>query len=188
MSATCLFPLLTQKTHLGFTLLEILIALFVVTLGVTGTMHMQINAFHAQRESHYHNTAQQLAAEMADIMRGNSKQMHSTDNDNIFLRINYQSASGATDKPIGRCHYISSYCTLTESASADINTWLNRIRHELPDGRVRICRDNINTHPNAPLRWDCTPAAHSGIVIKIGWSGPYDDNNFSPDVVLTVAS
>ena len=51
----------------GFTLVEVLMAVFVLAVALAGTMHLHLSALRAQRQSSYHGIALQLAGDMAEI-------------------------------------------------------------------------------------------------------------------------
>lgn len=58
-----------QRTLTGFTLIEVLIALVVMTVGMLGLSAIYIESLRLNRSAIYHNAAISLAADMAERMR-----------------------------------------------------------------------------------------------------------------------
>jgi type IV pilus assembly protein PilV len=155
----------------GFSLIEVLVSLLVLTLGVIGVAGMQLAALRTAQQSTFQTTALQLASEMADRMRANDSQMKSTGTDNQFLKVDYTAANGKPTAPAKLCY--DAACNAEELARFDVYEWQNRIRSGLPAGRAVICRDASPWDTGADaLTWDCQPGAgdDAPVVIKIGWS------------------
>lgn len=181
----------------GFTLIEVLVSVFVLTLGVIGVAGMQLTALRTTQQSNLQVTALQLAAEMADKMRANTSQMKLADEQNLFLDVDYQSASDATLPPPGKTCYASA-CGADALAQFDIYEWEMRVKSALPGGRVRICRDADPWDSTIKaFKWACSAstsdAGNASMVIKIGWQGKNPDgslikggdNTFPPGIAIT---
>jgi type IV pilus assembly protein PilV len=186
----------------GFTLIEVLISVFVLALGVIGVAGMQLVALRTSQQSSIQSAAAQLATEMADMMRANPGQMKLADSDNPYLNpanVTYNSATDpAPDTPGKMCYSTAENCSSAELAEFDIYEWKNRIRAALPAGRVTICRDSAPwDSATGALNWSCNAAAggvNTSLVIKIGWQGKNPDGSlvkntdgeFPPNVAITV--
>ena len=158
----------------GFTLIEVLISIFVLALGVIGAAGMQLTALRTAHQSAFQSTAMMLASELADKMRANTRQSTLPDNANPFLGIDYQAAKEAVIAPQINCY--ASSCNAEALAKFDIDEWKARIKTALPNARVRICRDVRPWDKSVgAFTWACTaPAGNAqgaSFVIKIGWSG-----------------
>ena len=55
----------------GFTLLEVLVAIVVLSFGVLGMVGLQTAALNAHREARLQSVGVRLASELAELMRGN---------------------------------------------------------------------------------------------------------------------
>ena len=182
--------------HAGFSLIEVLISVFVLALGVIGSAGMQLGALRTTQQSAFQTTALELAAEMADKMRANASQMKQSDN--LFLKVDYQSASGADPAPPGAfCYGKDAACDAEALARFDIYEWEKRIKSSLPGGRALICRDAAPWDSGAgALTWTCSKPSFdsAGLVIKIGWQAKNPDGSlihdaakfFPPSVALAV--
>lgn len=189
-----------QSGYKGFTLIEVLVSIFVLALGVIGVAGMQLNAMRTTQQSGFQTTALQLASEMADRMRSNDSQMKLADAQNPFLAVAYNSGTAtAPTAPAKKCYSTATDCSAAELAQYDIYEFETRIKSALPGGRVVICRDTSPWDNSAgALTWTCTAgiAAVNGasMVIKIGWQAKRPDGtlvravdkSFPPGVAITV--
>ncbi|HZS80276.1 MAG TPA: type IV pilus modification protein PilV [Herbaspirillum sp.] len=148
----------------GFTLIEVLIAIAILTLGAGGVAAMQLHALRTARHSSYQTSATQLAVELADIMRANPEAAHSSVNPYLF---SYQADAQVTaTSSLSPC--VLHTCDAAAMAHADVAGWQQRLQQSIPLASAVVCRDS---HPAMThgLRWDCDHAGHAAIIIKIGW-------------------
>lgn len=160
----------TAERETGFTLVEVLIAMLILTLGVGGIIVMQLHALRMVQESGFQANATQLAAELAELMR------NATPDAYLF------SHQGTSDNTGASLTYPDCYrhaCDPVAMADFAIGDWRQRLQQNLPQARATVCRDHFadNRH------WDCDHLSNSAIVIKIGWisRAPIGD---SPRLVL----
>jgi type IV pilus assembly protein PilV len=164
--------------QMGFSLIEVLVSVFVLALGVIGVASMQLTALRTSQQSALQTIALELAAEMADKMRANDIQMRHADGQNPFLNVDYRSASGAPAFPDPMC-YGHANCGGAELAAFDIYEWEKRLKSALPSSRAVICRDSKPWDSGIKsLKWECDNVTGS-IVIKIGWQAKNPDGSFT---------
>ncbi|GGI54358.1 hypothetical protein GCM10011430_15320 [Oxalicibacterium solurbis] len=187
------------STENGFSLIEVLVAVFVLAVGVIGAAGMQLAALRTAQQSSFQTHALHLATEMADYMRANVGQMRRIDAVNPYLRVDYR-ASGVAASPASsvNCYGIDAQCDEDELAQFEIAEWLRRLAAALPGARTRICRDAAPWDKGGQrFRWECTAAqghAIASIVIKIGWRERHadgrllhEDGSDAPGIALLVA-
>ena len=187
---------MTIEFNKGFSLLEVLIAVFVLALGVIGAAGLQLAAIRTSQQSGFQTLAVQLANEFADKMRSNDAQMKLSDTANLFLKVNYNSALDPVPTTPALCYSSSANCSATDLAKADIYEWLIRVKDVLPGGRVLVCRDSApydNTQKS--LTWNCTADTNAGLMVKIGWRSKNPDGSINdttgvipPSVAIAVES
>lgn len=143
----------------GLSLIEVLVSILVLSVGVMGTLRMQLNSIQTAQQSGFYSTAMELASEMAEILRSNPAQLQQQ------LPIHFQSKKNSTEFAQ----------TWDEPVSTEVSTWIKRIDMAIPNGRAVICRDSAPWDSDlGSLKWDCTSAGESSdtttsIVIKLGW-------------------
>lgn len=158
------------KTAYGFSLIEVLVSIVVLSFGLLGMVGMQAASLQANRDARLQSSAAVLARELAEMIRGNK---------NIGI------LPTATNPYIGSfvaplTPTTSSYClnvasttaacaNPTEIARAEMTEWLARVDAELPGARVDICFDQAPFDANGLPRWPCTTTGDV-IVVKIGWT------------------
>ena len=177
----------------GFTLVEILVAIVVLSFGVLGVVGMQAAALQSNRAARNQSTAVALGRELADIMRGNKDVALATStSSNPYLVANY---TGTLPTTSANC--FTAACTSTLAvAQYDMNQWLARVSAALPQARVVVCFDDTPYSSSTGLpQWDCSSTGNQTVVVKIGWtqksldssaSAPLkaSDTNSRPAVVL----
>jgi type IV pilus assembly protein PilV len=189
----------------GFSIIEVLVSIVVLSFGLLGMVGMQAAALHANREARLQSSGVVLARELADMIRGN-KAVGILASNNPYL-IAAQSPLAPTT---------ASYClnvaaatgcsSATEVANAEMTEWLARVDAELPGAVVVSCFDTTAFDNTTGLpQWDCTEPSSgtiAPIVIKIGWTkgatnksatgaaalDRATDNGSAPSVVLQVTA
>jgi type IV pilus assembly protein PilV len=153
---------------LGFTLVEILVAIVVLSFGVLGVVGMQAAALQSNRAARNQSTAIALGRELADLMRGNKDVALATSTtDNPYLIANY---TGTAPTITVNC-FTGSCATPKDAAQFDMNQWLARVSAALPQARVVVCFDDTPYQSSSGLPdWDCPNTPGETLVVKIGWT------------------
>lgn len=151
----------------GFTLVEVLVSIVVLSFGLLGMVGLQAASLQANRDARLQSNAIVLARELAEMMRGNK---------DIALLAAANPYLGDFTSPLAPttpnyCLNVGSTCTsATDVASAELTEWLGRVDAELPSARVKVCHDAAPFDSNNLPYWTCTDAATDPIVVKIGWT------------------
>ena len=131
----------------GFTLMEVLIALLILSIGLLGLASLQTNGLRSNQMASMRTTATQLAYDIADRMRANPGGVDAQ---------NYVIAAGASDPTIPggeNCESIT--CTPAQMATYDLAQWRTAAR-TLPGGTsavVRTVTGTVVTH-TITVFWD----------------------------------
>ncbi len=174
-----------RRAPKGFGLIEVLVAIVILTFGLLGAVGMQAFSIQATRDARLQAQAVGLAAELAEMMRSN-KAIAVKPNiaDNPYL------VASTTMASPNYCLSVSSAATgctsTTDVARAAMTDWLARVAAELPGARVRICFDDAPYDAQSGLaQWNCSATATQGIVfIKIGWTRASTDKSATGDAAL----
>lgn len=135
------------KKQCGFTLLEVLIALLILSIGLLGLASLQTNGLRSNQMASMRTNATQLAYDIADRMRANPGGVDAQD---------YVIATGDADPTIpGGENCESTTCTSAQMATYDLAQWRGAIR-ALPGGTSSIARTvtgAVVTH-TVTIFWD----------------------------------
>ncbi|AYQ29011.1 MULTISPECIES: type IV pilus modification protein PilV [unclassified Polaromonas] len=157
----------------GFSLLEVLISMVILSFGLLGMVGLQASALQSNRQARIQATAGSLAHELAEMMRKNKEVGLLPAADNPYLG-HYDPSDVLPSSP-SYCLNVAPGATpcssAAEIANAQLTEWLTRVRAELPNAYVNICVDSAPFDANGMPRFACTgTGAGATTVIKIGWS------------------
>lgn len=152
----------------GFSLIEALVAIVILSFGLLGMVGMQAAALHANREARLQSAGIVLARELAEMIRGNTA-VGVLASSNPYL-VNVQSPLAATT-PSYCLNVASGTCTdTTDIANAEMTEWLSRVDAELPGARVVSCFDTTPFDTSSGLpKWTCSNTG-TVIAIKLAWT------------------
>jgi len=167
----------------GFTLVEVLVALFVVALGIAGAAGVQALALRSAREAARMADGVQLAAALAERMRANPVAMALDDAANPYLRLDYDAAAGPPPA-VADCY--STGCDAARLADFDLSETTRELKLRFPRGRVLACRDSSDAEASGVPPWSCNGEPGAPLVIKLGWPDT-DATDAMPRVLLPVA-
>ncbi|MDA8447731.1 type IV pilus modification protein PilV [Paracidovorax valerianellae] len=176
----------------GLTLIEVLVAIVIMSFGMLGLVGMQAFALQSNREARLQAQAAMLARELAEMMRGNKEiGVITTPADNPYL-VSLSSGSMVAATP-SYCLSVGNAATgctsATDIANAEMTDWLARVDNLLPGARVVICFDSSPYDSNGIPRWSCNTSGTNEIaVIKIGWTRNSTDRSKIGVDVLEQAS
>jgi type IV pilus assembly protein PilV len=149
----------------GFTLIEVLVAIVVLSFGVLGVVGMQVAALQSNREARNQSVAVALGRELGDMMRSN-KDIALLTAANPYL-IDF---SGDVPDYAVNC-YTNTCSTTTQVAEFNVAEWLARVQAALPGARVVVCYDAAPYHTTSGRpQWGCTAGTGAPAVVKIGWT------------------
>jgi type IV pilus assembly protein PilV len=171
----------------GFTLVEVLVAVFVLAVGIVGAAATQTLALRMRHQSSLLSAGVQLASTLAGRMRANASQMRLPDAANPYLQLDYDAQSdGAPVAPAALC-YGAAQCDAVQMAAFDLHETERAVHATFPGGRVLVCRDAAAWDAAAAaLSWDCAAAAGAPIVVKLGWRAPGQLGGTAPSIAMVV--
>ena len=162
----------------GFTLAEVLVALFVVALGIAGAVSLQTLALRSRGEAARLADATRLAHSLAERMRANPAALALDDADNPYLELDYDAAAGAP-AAAAPC-YADAGCGAGALARFDLYEVAQAVAAGFPGGRILVCRDGAAD----AAAWTCDHAAAAPLVVKLGWRAPDDAGAPSPKLIV----
>jgi len=157
----------------GFTLVEVLVALFVLAVGIVGAGAAQLTAERTRQQSALMSDAAQLAANLAARMQVNPGIAGLPDAGNPYLALDYDAAEGPPDAGAG-C-FGGAGCTPAQLADADLDDIRHAVYAQFPRGRILVCRDGSPWDgADNRYRWSCDGNPSALPVVKLGWQGTGD--------------
>ena len=159
----------TRNSMGGFSLVEVLVSIVVLTFGILGMVGIQAAALQSNKEARLQASAVSLAMEMADMIRGN-KAVGVLTASNPYLGT-FSSPLAATTT--STCLNVSSTAACASAAAvadSQMTEWLSRVDSQLPGARVAVCFDSAPFDADGLPQWACTAGTDGVIVVKIGWT------------------
>ncbi len=151
-----------MQRQLGFNLIEVMVALVVLSLGILGMASLQLTSIQQNQDSYLRSQATMLAYDLSDRIRVNS---NSRDN---YLAV----AAGLANANCMSYAGDSNGCSSANMAQHDLFEWYATLGRELPNGGGRVCRsdlqgDVVNPNPNP----DCEANnSNEPVVIYVWWA------------------
>ena len=115
-----------SRAQKGFSLVEVLIALVIMSVGMLGIAGLYVQSMQAGRTSMFRHHAVTLAGDVADRIRANPT-----------AGAAYNHAANATGTN-NNCVAQGTDCTAAQMAANDIFTWQNQADDTLPGGDVAV--------------------------------------------------
>lgn len=157
---------LARRAAAGFSLLEVLVAVVVLSFGVLGVVGLQAASLQANKQAKYQSAAVRLGRELGDMMRGNPTIATQTSASANPYLVDFSGVvvATATDCSAAIC------ATPLDVANFEMSDWLRRAVIDLPGARVVVCPDDAPYDASGVPRWTCAGSTKGIFVIKIGWT------------------
>jgi type IV pilus assembly protein PilV len=170
MSSALKSPPRARTAQAGFSLVEVLVTIVILSIGMLGSAGMQAAALQANTQTRYQVVAAALAGELAESMRGNHRVALDTLPANPYL-VDY--STGTLAPPQINC--LVDTCSgntdaqRLSNAQWQVHEWMSRVQSELPSPRVRICFDSTPFNASGQAKWTCDNTG-SVMVAKMAWA------------------
>jgi type IV pilus assembly protein PilV len=184
----CTSLALRPNRQRGFSLLEVLISIVVLSFGLLGMVGLQAAALQSNREARLQSTASLLARELAEMMRGNKDIALLATNPYLGNFATHPLAPAAASYCLNVATATTPCADATAIANAQMTEWLSRVESELPGARVTVCVDSAPFDSSGLPQWACTSTGTGATgVIKIGWTRGSTDRSQSGTQALEQA-
>lgn len=125
------------RRQTGFSLVEVLIALVIMSVGMLGIAGLYVQSMQAGRTATFRHHAVTLAGDVADRIRANPT---ATDA--------YALPGGADNACVG----LGTDCSAPDMAEHDVWLWTQQAQESLPNGTVTVVFDGAPTPPTYEIR------------------------------------
>lgn len=155
--------------QIGFSLIEVLVAIIILSIGMLGAVGMQSAALKANKESKNQSVAVTFARDLGERMRGNHTiAIKTTVADNPFLFDTTLTTTSSVASFSVNC--FTTGCPVPKDAAIwDVAEWQGRVQAILPTPRVKVCFDQNPYDSAGVARWACTDDGDLS-VLKMSWT------------------
>ena len=152
---------LSKRHQSGFSLIEILISLVILSIGFLGLAKLQLTSLRYSKSADYRSAAMWLAGDIIDRMRANQDAAEGLENLTFVYRTDID---GGSDYAVGNapnainCAGTSATCTTTQMADFDIDQWKTALSSTLPlgDGSIARAESDGRKQFTITVQWDDT--------------------------------
>lgn len=115
-----------QSLQSGFTMVEVLVTLVILTIGLLGIAALYLNSLQSGRTAVYRTQAVNLAADLADRVRANRT-----------AQAAYATLFADAEVEVPTCFTLGG-CIATDLASSDLSRWKAALALLLPNGQGQV--------------------------------------------------
>lgn len=157
--------MLTRAPMRGMTMIEVLIALALLSLAIVGQIRLQVFSLSVAKDADNRTLASMMAGDLADRMRANRE----------GFNLGSYTLSAGTDRTCAATHYNHVHaapvtCTPAQMADDDLADWRARMAARLPGGEGVACRDSTPADGTSAAAHACDGLGTT-TVIKVWWTG-----------------
>ncbi|MWL88153.1 type IV pilus modification protein PilV [Cupriavidus sp. SW-Y-13] len=143
----------------GFSLIEALVTLVVLSIGMLALANLQLQTLVDSRTASMRNYAALMTYNLADQIRTNS------------TAVTNGTFNAPANTPVAKC-FATAGCSADEMATTAYSTWLADVKEAMPGGDGIVCKDSTpNDGTGASVdKNGCEPESNAPYVIKVFWS------------------
>jgi type IV pilus assembly protein PilV len=149
----------------GFTLIEVMVALLILSIGLFGMLGITANSLKLTSSANFRTTAAQQAYAMAETLRANPSTLGAAAAGDATFMSTTPASTPDCVKAAG--------CARGAFINNVVYMWQQAVQANLPNGAGTVCRDAnaAATPPNtagATINWNCTGSGQ--YVVKVCWN------------------
>lgn len=161
-----------QQTHQhGFSLIEALVAIVVLTLGMLGVLSMQLQALRGNQSAAQTAIAASLIRDYQEILTA-MPSLAASAAASAIVNIDKNTYTAYSGTALD-CKGTTNSCSNEQFANFQTQEWIERVKQALPDGKVTVCLDTDFVETSGTslglYKWACNNTGNI-IVLKIGWA------------------
>ena len=142
----------------GFTLLEVLIAVVVLSIGLLGVAGLQALGQQSNHSAYLRSQATALAYDIIDRMRANNSGVSAGDYNSIDTTANTYSDPGCA----------SATCSASQMAQYDMYDWQQELSTQLPTGNGKVTGAGSGSIYTVTVMWDDDRNGSASLVCGAG--------------------
>ena len=133
----------SSKNIHGFTLLEVMIALVIFSVGLLGLAGLQSRGLQSNTVAQFRTLAVIEAYDMADRIRANPVGIANGNYDNLN-----------NSAPVAGADCLNAACTPQQIADLDYFEWINQLQQLLPSGHGTVTGNGAGSQFTVTVMWD----------------------------------
>ncbi len=149
------------KSSRGFTIIEVLVSMVILSIGVLGLGMLQMAAMQNTQGGYLRSQATILAYDIIDSMRANIPAVTGGD---------YRITMAAATPAAVNCYGLGANCTTNQMATSDLNRWRTVLGSYLPTGSGQVDTVDLGTTTQ--------------VTVTVTWLDPYSAESGSEQLVL----
>ena len=170
----------TRRSGMGFSLVEVLVSVALLSIGLLGATGMLLRAVRAGKEAATFNAAVGLVRDLSEKVRMNQGVAAGHGAANSYLVDRSADGAGTSAAITGGCAAPGAACDAAGLAAWDSDEWMRRVAKALPGARVRVCFDDAPWNAAAAeYAWTCSQTGRN-LVAKLGWVSHADAAQIQP--------
>ncbi len=146
----------------GFTIIEVLVTMVVLSIGVLGLGLLQLTAMQNTQGGYLRSQAAILAYDIIDSMRANIPAVTAG---------NYGLTPAAATPAAVDCYGLAANCTTVQMASSDLNRWRTVLATYMPSGNGQVTTVDLG-------------GGTTQVTVAVVWIDPYSAESGNEQVVL----
>lgn len=159
----------SKRTARGFSLLEVLISIVVLSIGLLGAVGMLMAAVRSTSESGSFTAAVNLVRDLSETARINKNVAARNQAGNPYV-VDWKSGGALPGaSTYAACIGSVAVCTPADLAAWDMRNWLTQVSTTLPEARAIVCFDDNPPGADGHHDWPCSQAGRN-LVVKLGWT------------------
>lgn len=159
----------------GFSLIEVLVSILIISVGVLGLIAMQARAIQYTQDSAQRNTAAMLAEDLIEMIRSNRGAVLSPNGVVLSSSNYYKPASSAfSSSLVANCRNTTG-CSPEELAADQLTHWVRQVRNSLPVDDATLTEGFIICRDSSPASAGCDNSGRA-IKIRLAWLSRTTEN------------
>lgn len=160
----------SRHREAGFSLVEAMVSIVLLSVGLLGTMHMLLASARASNEAETFTAAVNLVRELSEKARMNKSVSEGGGAANTYLVEQWSQDAEDTPAAASGCVASAVPCDAAQLAAWDMREWRQRVAAALPDARLSVCLDDAPwNEASGDYAWACSHAGRT-LVVKLGWT------------------
>jgi type IV pilus assembly protein PilV len=161
----------TYSVQRGFSMIEVLVAIFILTIGMLSILGLQLQALRGNQQASQTAVAASLVRDYQEILTS-IPSITASATASAVVNIDKNTYTGYSGTAT-ECKGTGATCTNQQFADFQTKEWIERVKNSLPAGVATVCIDTAYVETSGTsqglYKWSCNNSGDI-LVLKIGWA------------------